>query len=111
MADDADTFAAKAAEPTHNGRVLSEFSVTRQRNEVGNQTSNVFEAMRPLRMTRNLGFLPRREVRIELFKRDRGLDLQTRDFFADGERVASFPIARSSSILASSSATGFSKSR
>ena len=73
---------------------------------------DVVEAMRPLRMARDLRLLPGRQFGVEVRQRLRRLGLEPLDLVGDGGGiVAAACSARSSSTLASSSATGFSKSR
>ena len=63
VADDADALAAETAEPADNGGVVAELAVAGQRHEIGDQPGDVVEAMRPLRMARDLRLLPRRQIR------------------------------------------------
>ncbi len=67
--------------------------------------------MRPLRMARDLGFLPGGESALEFLERDGGLGLEPADLLATGHRVAGRCHGAQFLVLASSSATGFSKSR
>ena len=100
----------KRPKPPTMRLVLAELAVAGERRELGDQRVDVVEAMRPLRMARHLRLLPRRQVGVEVAQRLRRLGLEPRDLVADvGCRSAAS--ARSSSTLASSSATGFSKSR
>ena len=50
-------------------------------------SADIVEAMRPLRMARDLRLLPRRQPGIELLERDRSLALDAVDFLADGVAV------------------------
>ena len=84
-------------------------AVAGERHEVLDQRRHVIKAMRPLRMPRHLRLLPRGEPGIDLLERLRRLAFDAADLV--GDRVAVALSARNSSILASSSATGFSKSR
>jgi hypothetical protein len=88
MADDADAFPMETAEPADNRWVVAEFAVASERNEIFDQPRDVVETMRPLRMSRDLGFLPRREFGIELLQRSRGFRFQPTDFLADSDRIA-----------------------
>ena len=110
MADQADRFASKTAEAADDGRVLAVLAVAGERDEIGNQRRDIVEAVRPLRMPRDLRLLPRRQSGIEFLERQRRFALDAGDFVGDGASP-SLLSARNSSILASSSATGFSKSR
>ena len=111
MADDADALAAEAAEAADDGLVVAELAVAGERHELGDQPGDVVEAMRPLRMAGDLRLLPGRQLGVELLQRRAAFAFEPADLVGDGDRVAGSPIARSSSTLASSSATGFSKSR
>ena len=51
------------------------------------QAGDVVEAMRPLRMARDLRLLPGRQIGIEFLERDRRLDLEPADLLADGDRA------------------------
>ena len=62
MADHADAFAVEAAEAADNGIVVAEFAVAGERHEIGDEASDVIEAMWPLRMPRDLRLLPGRQV-------------------------------------------------
>ena len=48
---------------------------------------DVVEAVRPLRMARDLRLLPGRQVRVDLLERERRLDLEPADLLADGDRL------------------------
>ena len=112
MADDADALAAEAAEAADDRLVLAEFAVAGERREIGDQAVDVIEAMRPLRMARDLRLLPGRQLGIEVARASaRPCASSARDLVVDRDRRRRRASARSSSILASSSATGFSKSR
>src|SRR5438552_681297 len=50
MPDDADAFAAKAAEAADDCGVVAEFAVAGEGDEVAHQSCDVVKAMRPLRM-------------------------------------------------------------
>ena len=52
------------------------------------QAGDGIQAMRPLRMARDLRLLPGREIGIELLERQRRLDLEPVDLIADGDRAA-----------------------
>ena len=109
LADHADALAAEAAEAADQRLVLGEFAVAGQRREFGDQRADEIGQMRPLRMPRDQGLLPRRQVGVELAQRLGCLVL-----IRPISSPMSLPVAasaRSSSTLASSSATGFSKSR
>src|SRR5262249_56988437 len=84
MPDDANAFAAKAAEATDDRDVVAEFAVAGQRNEIGDEGADVIEAMGALRMASDLGFLPRREFRVEVFEHVRGPSFEAGKLFADG---------------------------
>src|SRR5215469_18441346 len=65
MADHANALAAKTAEAADNGGILAVLAVAGERHEIGNQARDVIEAMRPLRVPRDLSLLPRRQAAIE----------------------------------------------
>ena len=111
MADHADALAAEAAEAADDRVVLAELAVAGEGDEIGDQGCDVVEAMRPLRMARDLRLLPRRQLGVEVAQRLRRLGLEPADLVGDAAPLPAACIARSSSTLASSSATGFSKSR
>ena len=69
MADDADAFAAKAAEAADDCSVVAEFAVTGEWDEIADQPCDIVEAMRPLRMPGDLSLLPGRELGVELLQR------------------------------------------
>ncbi len=76
------------------------------------QRFDVIAEMRPLRMPRNLRLLPGRETGVKIGKRLFGLALEPRQFLANGNGIAlRGELTQFSKTLASSSATGFSKSR
>ena len=80
LAEDADAFAAKPAEPADQRLVLAELAVACQRREFGDQRIDVIDAMRPLRVPRHLRLLPGRQRRIEFVQRLSRLVLDPRDF-------------------------------
>ena len=84
----ADAFAAETAEASDNGLIVAEFTVARERHEIGDQLGHIVEAMRALRVARNLRFLPRGQVFVEFFERDGGLAFQPADLVANGDRTA-----------------------
>ena len=88
MADDADALAAEAAEAADQGLVLAELAVAGERHELRDQPADVVEAMRPLRMARHLGFLPRRQLGVEVPERQRRLGFEPADVLGDGDGVA-----------------------
>ena len=52
------------------------------------QARDGVQAMRPLRMARDLRLLPGREIGIEFLEREGGLHLEPADLVADGDRAA-----------------------
>jgi len=58
VADDADAVAAETAEAADDRRVVAVFAVAGERHEVSDQAGDGVEAMRALRMTRDLCLLP-----------------------------------------------------
>ena len=83
LADHADAFAAEASEAADQCFVVAELAVARERRELGDERLDVIHAMRPQVMTRDLGFLPGREIGIKLDERLRRLLLDARHFLAD----------------------------
>src|ERR1700741_4421105 len=88
VADDTDAFAAEAAEAADDCSVVAELPVTGERQEIGGQAGDVVEAVRALRMSGNLSFLPGREFGVELLQSQCGLRLEPADFLADGDSVS-----------------------
>ncbi len=85
--------------------------VAGQRREILDQRLHIVVHVRTVGMAGHLRLLPGREARIDVLQRLIGLRLQPLHVFADGVGVAVAGELLSSSIFASSSATGFSKSR
>ena len=77
----------KRPQATQDRLVLAEFAVAGQGREVLDQPANVIDAMRPLRMARDLGLLPGREARVEVGQGLGGLGLQLGQLFADRRRI------------------------
>src|SRR5260370_29006008 len=92
MPYDADALATETSEAADDGHVLTKSAVPRQRNEIGNQGRDIIEAMGTLRMASDLGFLPGRELRVQLLERLCRFVLQAGDLFADpGRTVLALP--------------------
>src|SRR5260370_18366397 len=87
MPYDADALATETSEAADDGHVLTKSAVPRQRNEIGNQGRDIIEAMGTLRMASDLGFLPGRELRVQLLERLCRFVLQAGDLFADRART------------------------
>ena len=83
LADDANALAAEPAEAADDRLVLAKFPVAGERREIGNEAGDIVDAMRTLRMARDLRLLPRRKVRVELAQRVGRLAFDARDLFAD----------------------------
>ena len=66
LADDADAFAAEAAKASHERFVVAKLAVAGERRELGDQSIDEVGEMRPLRMPRHQGLLPRSEVGVEI---------------------------------------------
>ncbi len=66
LADDEDGSPAETAEPAHDGFVLGEIAVTRERREILNEGRHIIEAMRPLRMAGDLRLLPGRQLAVRV---------------------------------------------
>ena len=65
----ADALAAEAAEAADHRLVVAEFAVAGERDEILDQRGDIVDAVRPLRMARDLGLLPGRQVGVELVER------------------------------------------
>jgi hypothetical protein len=102
--------AAEAGETADDRNVVRECAVAVQFVEIGEQFGNVVERVRTLRMSRDLRDLPRRQVRVESFV-SCWLFFDNRSISSEISTAESSCTNRSSSILASSSAIGCSKSR
>src|SRR5260370_16085315 len=87
MPYDADALAAETSKAADDGHVLTKSAVPRQRNEIGNQGRDIIEAMGTLRMASDLGFLPRRKLRVQLLERLCRFALQAGNLFADRGRT------------------------
>ena len=87
VADDADALALEPAEAADDGLVLGELAVAGERDELGDQRADVVEAMRPLRMARDLRLLPGRQLGVEIAKLLRGFGLEPGDLVGDVGRV------------------------
>src|SRR6185312_2591454 len=84
---------APAAEPTEaadDRRIVAELAIARERNEIRDQSGNVIEAVRALRMTRHLSFLPWREICIQFLQSLRGFHLEVVDLLTDCDGVSGF---------------------
>ena len=82
--------APETSEAADDGFILGEFAVARQRGEIGDQAGAVIDEMRPLRMARHKGLLPRRELAVEIPQRLRGLCLKARDVVGNRDGVPVF---------------------
>ena len=107
----ADALAAEAAEAADDGRVLAELAVAGERREILDQAGDVVERNAAAPDGGRPGSSARASAWHRVLGALRGLRLEPADLLADGDRVAGLGSARNSSTLASSSATGFSKSR
>src|SRR5262249_10884620 len=85
--DDADALAAEAAEAADDRAVVTVLAVAGERDEIGDQSRDIVEAVRSLGMAGDLGLLPGRELGIEILERLRRLRLQAGDLLADGGRA------------------------
>ena len=83
LSEHADAFAPEAAEACHQRGILAELAVAGERGEFGDQRVDVIDAMRALRMSRHLGFLPGRQARIEVFQSLRRLLLDACNLLGD----------------------------
>ena len=88
LADDADRPAAEPAETADDRRVLAKLPVTRQGREIVHERLDIVAEMRPLRMPRDLRFLPGREIGIKIGQCLLGLGFETRQLLANGYGVA-----------------------
>ncbi len=76
---------AKAADAADDRRILGECAVAGERHEIGDQSADVVEAMRPFGMPGHLNLLPRRQARIGLAQQPVGAALQPADLVGDVE--------------------------
>src|SRR6185437_17166024 len=83
MANDAHALAAEPTEAADDRRIVAELAIARERNEIRDQSGNVIEAVRALRMTRHLSFLPWREICIQFLQSLRGFHLEVVDPLTD----------------------------
>ena len=84
-ADRHDAAPAETAEAADNRPVLGKSSVTRERDKLGNQPADIIEGVRPLRVARDLHFLPRRQPRICLTQQPRRRGFESADLIGDVE--------------------------
>ena len=111
LADDADRLAPEAAEAADDRLVLAELAVARERHEIGDQALDVIVEVRPPLGARDLRLLPGRERCVESAS---ALAAFASSLAISSARAGESPFpatARSSSSLASISATGVSKLR
>ena len=69
MPDHAQRLAVEAPEAADDRFVLAELAIAGERCEIGEECTDIVEAMRTLGMARNLSLLPRRELGIEFLQR------------------------------------------
>ena len=87
LADDHDRPAIEAPDAAGHGQILGELAIARQRREFGDQTVDIVNAVRPLRMARHLRFLPGIELGIQAGQGLLGLLLQLRYLLFDGDSI------------------------
>jgi hypothetical protein len=80
--------AAKAREAPLDGPVVAESPVTRERRIVLEQARDIVREMRPLRLARDLGLLPGRELGIGLPQQPLGARLEPADLLRQVELAA-----------------------
>ncbi len=88
VANDAHALAAESSEAADDRGIVPELAVARERNEIRDQPGNVIEAVRALRMTRHLSFLPGRKICIQFLQSLRGFHFKVADLFADRDGVS-----------------------
>jgi len=66
----------KRPNPPTMAAIVAELAIPGQRHKIRDQRGHVIEAVGPLRMTRDLGLLPRRQPRIKFVKRRRRLGFE-----------------------------------
>ena len=87
MSDNDDGVALETSDAADNGFVFAEQAVARQQFEVGNQSVDIVQTMRTVGVARDLGFLPRGQFGIQLFRLFFDFFLQARNFFGDIDAV------------------------
>jgi hypothetical protein len=88
VADHHDRVAAKARQPALDRAVVAEGPITRERRVVVEQAGDVVREMRPLRLARDLGLLPGRELGIGLPQQPFGAGLEPADLLRQVELAA-----------------------
>ena len=84
-AENNDAMPAESAHPADHGGVLGEGAVAGERRELVDQPADIVQAVRPLRMARDLDLLPRRQLRIALADEPRHLRFKPADLLGDIE--------------------------
>ena len=111
MPDNADALAPKAPEASDDGVIVGKLAVTGKGNEIGDKGADIIEAVWPIGVPGDLGFLPGREIGIEFLELWAALASSREISSPIAAALSPASSARNSSILASISASGFSKSR
>src|SRR5262249_46475731 len=88
VADNAEALAVETTEAADDRLVVAELAVAGDRREIADQSVDVVQAVRPLRVARHLRLLPRREVGKQRLQRLGGAGLEALDLLADRHRVA-----------------------
>ena len=76
LADHHNALALKAAQATHNGLILSEFAVSGEGGEISDKAFDVMQGARAVFVAGHLGFLPGRQVGIEIVQNLAGFAFQ-----------------------------------
>jgi hypothetical protein len=107
VADHHNRLAAEARETAKDRVIVHELAIARELDEFLEQAAHIIHEVRPLRVARDLCFLPGIEMRVDVLELLLGLLAQLADLVLDGRAAGRFKLA----IRFSRSATGFSKSR
>src|SRR6202022_644720 len=82
-AKDQNATSAEAANPADDRCIFGKGAISGERHELGDQTTNVIETMRPLRMPRHVDLLPRCQPRISLAQQAVGGVFEAADLVGD----------------------------
>src|SRR5262249_12601074 len=87
LPEDTDRFAIESSEAADDRFVLAEISVARERRELGDEPLDVIAETRAPLSARDLRFLPRREVGVEIGQSLFGPRLELGDFLRESRRI------------------------
>ena len=88
LPDDADRAPAKPADAAHDGLVVREGAIARQRREIGDQPGEIIAEMRALLVPGDLRLLPGGQRQIEVGERLLRLDFEPGQLLANGDALA-----------------------